>query len=543
MNARLLLQILCLVCVLDVLVYPQSAARDRELLKAAVLGDLKTLALEIPKLDAPLARATASAEIADAAWTLDRKWARSLLKDAYELTYPTEEELRKLGPQQPGDAPRELTPIGAARDQVRRRILSVARREKGFADQLITAGADHVTRDDRQMAYADLAVTALEEGDPPGAVHAIQESMAIDPTRLLVMQLINDLALKDRAAADKLTLDFISNLRTSEINSKEGRARADVVLRFIVFPNSFFPDPNKRIPDPGAEVMRAYVRYVIESLDRREQTQPGSLRLERSTLLSAWLPLTQYAPELKERFMQLEALSRAPGKDASLPAKSYDQLDEELREKRKREALNTDEPDDQAIDSVIFAEDFETARKLLGKLPDGKRKDRLTLKINFKQAVSLARKGDLLAAQGLAERLTTTAAILQVYPLIVEGYARRKDQVNAAALVQQALRQIKKLNEDSEGTLIPLGKLARALLPVDTLLAAEIVDDIVARANAGSMDTSQGYTWIESALFKELAAKDEVRARSAAESFKDRLRRIVASAAIYQWKAKELSSP
>lgn len=77
-------------------------------------------------------------------------------------------------------------------------------------------------------------------------------------------------------------------------------------------------------------------------------------------------------------------------------------------------------------------------------------------------------------------------------------------------------------------------------LPVDSLLAAEIVDEIVVKANVSQNYTSKGRTGIDSDLFKRFAAKDEIRARSAAESFKHRLRRIVALSAIYQWKAKEL---
>jgi hypothetical protein len=77
-------------------------------------------------------------------------------------------------------------------------------------------------------------------------------------------------------------------------------------------------------------------------------------------------------------------------------------------------------------------------------------------------------------------------------------------------------------------------------LPIDTLFAAEIVDDSVVKANSSKIDTTQGRTEIDSDLFKKLTAKDEIRARSAADSFKDRLRRIVALAAIYQWQAKEL---
>jgi len=112
--------VICVLCVSASLVYSQTISKDdEELRKAVLLSDLKSLALEIPKLDGPLARALANAEIADAAWTLDRNWALRLLKEAYQLTYLTEEEMRKIGPELPGSAPRPPTAIGRARAEVR----------------------------------------------------------------------------------------------------------------------------------------------------------------------------------------------------------------------------------------------------------------------------------------------------------------------------------------------------------------------------------------------------------------------------------------
>lgn len=535
---------------------------EYELRKAVLLSDVKTLVLDIPKLDSPLARAMAQAEIADAAWTLDRMWARSLLKRAYQLTYLTEEEKRKLGPEPPGTSPRPPTVIGRARDEVRRRILSVARRDKEFADQLIIASSAHVSKDDRQMMYAQLASMALEEGNNEAASSLILENMAIDPTQLMLVQLINALALKDRTAADKVILEYIVKLSTAQL--AEGwfgeRVRSGILLRWVVFPNSFFPDPNRPIPSPGPEVMRAYVRYVIESLSARQQTDPGSLPTDRTFLLSAWLPLNQHAPEFRERFMQLEPLSRTPGNDASLPIKSNEELDQELIRKRQTEALNSNEPNAQWIDSMILSEEFEAARKLIARLPDEEQRRQFTEKLNTKEAISLTRKGDLLGSLMLAERLTTVSSIQQVYPLIIQGHAKKKDHQAAIATVHQAVRQLNQVKPspvntqsgmpaefvptatERDGMLSALGKLAKVVVPIDTLLAAEIVDKVVARANKSQMDTTQGRIGIDSDLFKVLASKDEVRARSAAEGFKDRLRRIVALAAIYQWKAKELET-
>ena len=319
------------ICVLGLsasFVYAQSVRdRDHDLQRLTLLADVKTLALEIPKLDGPLARALANAEVADAAWTLDRNWAKSRLKEAYQFTYLTEEELKKVGPQPPGSPPKPPTAIGRARDEVRRRILSVARRDRVFADQLIVDSSAHVTKEDRQIMYAQLTVMAMEEGDNQSAVRSIQDNIAVDPSSLMMVQLINDLAIKDRAAADKLILQCMAGMST--IQSLLGRSRADVTLRFLVFPNAFFPDPNKPIPNPGPELMRAYVRYVIDSLTVIEQTDPGNLPRQRENLLSAWVPLSQHAPEFRERFMQLEALTRTPGKEASLPTKSYEESDQD----------------------------------------------------------------------------------------------------------------------------------------------------------------------------------------------------------------------
>ena len=143
---------------------------NETLQKAVLLADVRTLALEIPKLDGPLARGLASAEIADAAWMLDRNWSKSLLREACQLTYLTEEEQRQIGPEPPGTPPRPPTAISRARTDVRKRILSVARRDTVFADQLLHDSSARLTKDDRQMMYGQLTRMALEEGDNQAAV-------------------------------------------------------------------------------------------------------------------------------------------------------------------------------------------------------------------------------------------------------------------------------------------------------------------------------------------------------------------------------------
>ena len=131
-------------------------------------------------------------------------------------------------------------------------------------------------------------------------------------------------------------------------------------------------------------------------------------------------------------------MSRTPGQDASLPTKSNEELDQEKFRQRQKETLNETGASEQSIDSMIIHEDFETARKLIDKLAEGERKKQLTEQVNTKEAMSLMKKGDLVAAQNLVERLTSVNSILQAYPLIIQGYITNKDQPGASAAAYQA---------------------------------------------------------------------------------------------------------
>ena len=69
-----------------------GAGDDKVVRKSLLLSDLQALEAKADKIAAPLSRARAQAEIADAAWPLDREWAKKLLREAYELILPPEEE-------------------------------------------------------------------------------------------------------------------------------------------------------------------------------------------------------------------------------------------------------------------------------------------------------------------------------------------------------------------------------------------------------------------------------------------------------------------
>jgi DNA-directed RNA polymerase specialized sigma24 family protein len=313
-----------------------------------------------------------------------------------------------------------------------------------------------------------------------------------------------------------------------------------------------------QIQPPGPIVMRAYVSYVIESLGALEQREPGSARRFRGVLLSAWIPLNQYAPELSGAFVQLEKLTRTADEDASLPTVGDKKSDGgDTYEQRVKKALESDQPDDVTINIAIGRGDFEKARKMIDKLPDDSHKSQLIENVNAPEAVALAEKGELGQAIVLAERLTRAASILQVYPVLLKKCLSAENSWRATPLVYQAIKQLKKADtapmRPPPGMpetmiaarvvdLIPssLSKLAKSVVEVDETLALAVLDETVIAANKSSVDSSEGRVGFDLDVFTKLAPRNEARVRQAAEDLTDHFREIVALAAINQWKAGEL---
>jgi hypothetical protein len=298
----------------------------------------------------------------------------------------------------------------------------------------------------------------------------------------------------------------------------------------------------QQITPAGADVIKAYVGYIIESMNALERREPGSAKSLRSFLLSTWLPLKQYAPEMIGAFSELEALSRSAGQSSVLPVAGGEDTGKVSYERRVKNALESRQPEELAlaINFALSQRDFAAARKMTDLLPDGERKTKFTEEVNTREAISLAAKGDLLGAQRLAEQLTLASSILGVYPVLLDKCVALKDSAGAPALAYQALKQLKRAG-DEKSVPLSLSRLAKTLSSINESLALEMLDETVLAANRSGEDTGQGRTGIEADIFRILAAKNETRTRQAAETLKDPLRHIVALAVISQWKAEELS--
>lgn len=528
--------------------------------KAWVLSDLHALDDKTSKLDTHFAVALAKAEIADAAWGLDVEWSKKLLREAYALTLPEEKSPGKSGAT-PARAHPPPTSETRARWAVRNRVLSVARRDGDFANELVKESANRLGAYEEHSRYSELADLSLEAGEEAEAREYLLRAMRADPTQTAFTTGILKLAARDRAAADALTLQYLELLRaTPAAFSPQSASRITFNLNLLMFsPRTELGRGGQPVPPPGPAVQRAYALYVVEALTQHERVNPGSLKKFRLFLLMTWAPVKRYAPELTEAFLELERLSRKPGEDASLPQESLLETYRERREEKVRRALEDDVPDNSTINALIGEGDYDRARRLIEKLEDGPRKTQLTEKVNLREAMSLASKGDVVGARALAERLTKAVSIVQVYPELVRRCVTRKDQACATGLVYHATKQLKRADTSRPPTPsgIPasavagsrefdpvvsgLGSLAKSIFPVDEALGWEVLNELVAAANGSDLDAKEGWVGFDAGVFSTAAERNEPRARSFAENFKAPLRQIVSLAAVSRWKAAELA--
>lgn len=541
----------------------ESKQSDEEfaMAKASLVSDLQILEARARRLDKPLSRALAEAEIADAAWAHDGGWAQGLLREAYELTLPGEEERAKWRRIPIGSPPVLSGPARRARAMVGGRILQVASRDKGFATELGRLTLDELGTYEGHMEYAFLADNAIKNGDTEAASHYIQQAIDADPTQIATLSAIEGLAARDRAAADIVILQYIERLRFTPVSFRNGsQGRVFYSLgKLVLFPNSGSRDPTVKILPPGPAVMRAYAIYILNNLTRLEQESPGST--SHGWLLAIWPLLKQHAPELVQQFMDLEQRSRKPGENFSLP--SAKKMAEENKAKYDNgvdRELESGSPDEMVIRLAISRSDFLKARKMIDKLADGPLKIQLTEMLNAQQAISLANKGDIPGAQKLAEGLVRATSILRVFPVIAGKCVAKKDEDCARDAVNQAVMQLKRADRSPEtpppgipASIFPnsqeydpvlagLSSLALAVMSVKDELALDVLDELVIAANHSELDTSLGRTGFETSLFKKLADKNEARVNLAALQLKDPLRQIVALAAIDQWKSDKLAA-
>lgn len=507
-------------------------------LKKSLLANFFALEATADKLRSPLARAVARIEIADAVWELDQDWAEKLLREAYELVLPDQEERLKYRNLSRGSNPIEPNKLAVAQNAVRQRLLSIARRDADFAKQLIERGQKEMGVAGETDSYSTLAVAAIKAGELPKAREYLLELFDTDPSQVSAGGGIRELASQNREEADRLVFEYIRRLRTFPL-TRSNAPRIFSSLSSAVFPVPPFDSQGRRIPVAGPDVIRAYLGFMIESLTALEQRDSGAAKEFRSRILSLWPQVRQLAPELVEPFLLLESISRVSGKPDSLPDRTQEEKISAEYETRVK-TISQDSPKETVIETFKLAlgrQDYTEARRQLGFVSDKQLREKHTEILNQSEAVHLTAKGNLIEALQAAYQLKTADSILRVFPQLIKRFIEKKDRDNAVSLVSEAVKTLSAIDDKSKQSLL-LSTLAGSVAPVDEVLALEILYRAVQASNKGAGRAEDDYKiGIDTAAFTRIAPDREAEIIQIAYALDDPLQKIAALTAIYRWKA------
>jgi hypothetical protein len=539
--------------------------------RQSLLADLRALASEAKELRAPLDAASAKAEIAAASWTLDREWGKRLLREALPLTFPEEVDRPKQREHAVG-APLQMGPgENRARALVRGRILKIASADPTFARELADVTARELGAVQEVEQYTQLASDATSEGRIDDAGELIRHAIQVEPTLIDIGFAINEVAAHDRAAADRLTLDYINSLRALPLSvfTAPNDTGLRVPFSFMAMLNPsepFFHTPGATTP--SREVVRAYINFVMEMMSRAEQSHVDMTRMH-VMLTVLWPYVAEYAPELIAQFNALERASRPAGsRTPTLPTLSdLKKGDNKRYEERQKAARESKDPTavEMAATSAMQRNDFEEARKLIEMLKDERLRSQLSEMADEKESLYLLSKGDIAGAEKLARQLTRPDSLLRAYPPLIRRLVKNGDAADAQFLTYDAVQRLKTSaeKESANDTYVPsllasfassikvfkqtpalraLSELALASEPAGGETALDVLDAIAETANKARITSEMGSANFNAEAFAKLAAKDEARVRSAAARFEDRLQRIVALASTYRGEAEALQA-
>ncbi|HSJ74838.1 MAG TPA: hypothetical protein VK899_01430 [Gemmatimonadales bacterium] len=535
---------------------PEPAGDNLAQRKNELLIELQSLEADSSNLRQPLALASAKINIAKAVWSLDREMAKRLLREAFNLTLPPEEELASLRARPVGALPALTTGAQRLRSVIRYRALEVANRDKAFGEELTQLLTRILGESEAQRGYSSLAYQEAKDGSVTDAVGHLRKAFGTDPTQADFLDAFQEIAKRDRQAADALTLQYIDLIRALPLAREDQRAGwASFILDDLVFGPLMSRGSE---PLAGPEVVRAWVTYSLDMVSRLE---PAALQSDgvRLRLRRVWGPLQTSAPELKSRFLELEAKSRRPGEKVLLPEVSLKEDYRKRDEARAKEALSSDMPDARTVRLLIGRGEFDKARSLLGRMDEGDEKARLTEMVNSREAISLARKGDTAGALRRVRELRRTVSLVEVYPVIIDKCSAGKDKQCVTDSVNQAVLHVKDADpqafkppagipasifpneKESDPAVQFLGGLAKAVAPFNESLAFDVLREYVQAANRSKVETDKGYDLVRGDVFIKLAPFNREQAYQVAYTLQDRPSRIAALAGLIEWRGQELT--
>jgi hypothetical protein len=461
--------------------------------------------------------------LADLLWDHDETYARQqMLKahDALVMALPG-----AGGAESSANAAPNAAPSASELARLRRgAIARIARRDAALARRLAEAWFDDeqgsgVTQSFRSQTYLLTALDLAEE-KPEEAIRFANQSLKTGISQTTI-SFLGKLKLKDESAARRFflgLLDTIKQRRFVDGNEllllgcyvfsfpKSGQLAElgiSIDVTWAMVDNMTVVNISGREPALPLDQVRAYLATASAVLGRQAPTKKE--RVTSYVAAYQLLPyVEQYAPDhLQELQSAMQtfiadvppALTRQETYANLTPggAKSPDQILAELEKDpiaSRREAMALT-----LCHSACLLGDFSKAQALSQYISDFSLKSKIKTLIAFTQAARLLEKGNVLAAQEIADKLETGVAKAVLLVGLGYRYLETANRVRAAEALNAALVQARKLerNQSAPLELAVSGQFAR----FDTIMALQSLKEAVHTYNAIDVQEYKPFRWAE----------------------------------------------
>jgi len=522
--------------------FPQFATlgqkKSDELLseKQYLISGYFTLEALTIKLDTPVSQSYAKVLTAEGLWYLDRDRAMTLLRQALELTLPSPTESKRAG--------KEISkgvfgpdPVDLSRRRLRSRIFEIAQRDKQFRDDLLKYSSKKLGESDRSKDFLDLANSETKRGNVSEAeryINTAAQQGGADSSMGVSLYL---LAATDREAADRIILSVLPRLRAS-LMTPQGLRSTLLGLDMAVFGEYPFDTQQRNVSLSAPEVIRAYLIFSLDKIYEVGSIETGGLQDMRGAVISVGRRIAAYCPELRERFQILELQSRLNPNDSDIPASITPERQREYDEEiiRKAEGNHKSADLQAAIRIVMRRNDFSKARDLADLFQNEAEKDKVQNDINTAEALFLIKRKDFPGAEKVAAKLKSASSITKVYSSLVQSFVETKNEDHARDLLYLANEKLVKTESDDSA--FWLSHFATVAARIEKSIAFDYLGSAIKSLNQKDLDENVAEMDFDVSAFTELAPLDPDRSIQTAEMFSNPMRRIAASAAVLQFRAK-----
>ena len=528
----------------------------------------------------PVLRPRVLARAADVLWDADNITARELFKRAWEAAEKgdADEVTLKRKDNPPAMA---MALLRLMNHDLRLEVLKVvARRDSALAEHFFTKLKNELDGERKEVtkSFDDdwsvpeavskrlrVASVLLKDDQIERALEIA--APVLDRVNLYTISFLTELRTKDPATADRM---FSSLMVRSELDPTSGANTVSGLSSYVLTPGlyvSFKPEGGVRWQQPDDESTTTSSSVRVELRDRFFQVaakillrpspsnQEASSSARRAThdLIKRLLPVfEQHAPEiaptLRARLMELAGASYKDSAGAEEfpltqgirpPPRAEDALSQmQERIDRAKSARERDSIYAAAAMTLMNQGDLR-ARDMADKIENVQRRTEIRQNVDFEFVQRAVRKKDAKEALRLVQsgKLSNTqraAAYIDVARTLREAESQR-----AAELLEDAVREIRRIEGDKSDRAVLLIGVANNLLAGDRVRAWEIADEAVKEVNrleefnpehvlVFPLMTSSGVKFIYvdgehfnlASLFRALARDDLYRALDLAKSFK-----------------------